>query len=363
MHIDSIDLCNFRNYDQAELAFHRHTNILYGDNAQGKTNILEALYVCSTTKSHKGSKDRELIRLGQEEAHLRIHLTRHEISHRIDMHLRKNKPKGIAIDGIPIRRSGELMGLVNIIFFAPEDLGIIKNGPAERRRFIDMELCQLDPVYLNDLGQYRKILNQRNKLLKQIYYNPSLQDTLEAWDAQLLEYGGRIIRRREEFVDQLKEIVYERHLKLTGGKEKLLVQYDKSTPAEDFEKNLQQSRERDLKLMMTGVGPHRDDLSFYQGEVDLRKYGSQGQQRTCALSLKLSEIRLVRELTGDQPVLLLDDVLSELDRNRQNYLLDSLQDVQTMITCTGLEEFVDSRLELDRVFHIVEGTVQLVQEP
>ena len=222
-----------------------------------------------------------------------------------------------------------------------------------------MELSQLDHVYLHDLGEYNKILNQRNKLLKQIYYNPSLKDTLEIWDGQLLDYGSRLIRRRREFVEQLKEIVYHINQKLTGGMEQLNVHYEPDAGEDQFEKKLKDSMEKDLRFMTTNVGPHRDDLSFFNGDVDLRKYGSQGQQRTCALSLKLAEIELVRQLIHDQPVLLLDDVLSELDSNRQNYLLDSIQDTQTIITCTGLEEFIDGKLTLDRVFRVVNGTISI----
>ena len=222
-----------------------------------------------------------------------------------------------------------------------------------------MELSQLDHVYLHDLGEYNKILNQRNKLLKQIYYNPSLKDTLEIWDDQLLDYGCRLIRRRGEFVEQLKEIVYHINQKLTGGREQLNVHYEPDAEENEFEKKLKDNMEKDLRFMTTNVGPHRDDLSFFNGDVDLRKYGSQGQQRTCALSLKLAEIELVRQLIHDQPVLLLDDVLSELDRSRQNYLLDSIQDTQTIITCTGLEEFIDGKLTLDRVFRVVDGTISV----
>lgn len=361
MQIDSVEICNFRNYENAKLEFHENINVLYGDNAQGKTNILESIFVCGTTKSHKGSKDKELIRLGTEEAHIRLFITKKGISHKIDMHLKKNKAKGIAIDGIPIRRSSELMGLINIIFFSPEDLRIIKNGPAERRRFVNLELCQLDKMYLHDLGEYNKVLNQRNKLLKQISFQPSLKDTLEIWDNQLVEYGKNIIRRRKEFVKQLEEIVYAINQKLTGGKEQLHVIYEPDVEEEEFAKKIGFFAEKDLKTFTTNVGPHRDDLSFLNGDIDLRKYGSQGQQRTCALSLKLAEIELVKQLIGDQPILLLDDVLSELDRNRQNYLLDSIHDIQTIVTCTGLEEFIDSRLTLDRVFRITNGIVDLCE--
>lgn len=359
MRIDSVEICDFRNYEQAKLEFHEKTNVLYGDNAQGKTNVLEAIFVCGTTKSHKGSKDKELIQIGKEESHIRLLITKKGISHKIDMHLKKNKSKGIAIDGVPIRRSSELMGLINIIFFSPEDLRIIKNGPSERRRFVNLELCQLDKMYLHDLGEYNKVLNQRNKLLKQISFQPSLKDTLEIWNMQLIEYGKKIICRRREFVEQLEQIVYQINQKLTGGTEQLSVKYEPDVTEDDFEDKLNASLEKDLKMFTTNAGPHRDDLSFMNGEIDLRKYGSQGQQRTCALSLKLAEIELVKQLIGDQPILLLDDVLSELDRNRQNYLLDSIHDIQTIVTCTGLEEFINSRLTLDKVFRIISGTVHL----
>lgn len=359
MVIDSIEVGNFRNYDNAKLEFHPNTNILYGDNAQGKTNILESIFVCGTTNSHKGSKDKELIQFGMEEAHIRMFMTKREMSHKIDMHLRKNKGKGIAIDGVPIKRSSELMGLSHIIFFSPEDLRIIKNGPGERRRFINMELCQLDPVYLYDLAEYNKVLMHRNKLLKQISFQPSLQDTLSVWDEKLIEFGEKIIKRRQKFVDEISKLVSDVSSKLTNNKEIVQMFYEPDVKSGDMEQELIRCRERDLKFCSTNAGPHRDDLCFMNGEFDLRKFGSQGQQRTCALALKLSEIEIVKKTVGDCPVLLLDDVLSELDRNRQNYLLDSIHDIQTIITCTGLEEFIDARLTLDRVFRIKNGTVTL----
>ena len=362
MHVDSLEVGNFRNYEFAKIDFHPNTNILYGDNAQGKTNLLEAVFVCGTTKSHKGSKDKELVSIGKEEAHIRLHLTKKEMTHRIDMHLKKNKGKGIAIDGIPIKRSSELLGLLNVIFFSPEDLRIVKNGPAERRKFIDMELCQLDQVYLHDLKEYNKILMQRNKLLKQISFQPSLEDTLDIWDMQLLQYGESIIKRRSQFIEEIGETVTKVNENLTGNKEHLQMLYEPDVTIDEFANKLNNYRDRDKKLFSTSVGPHRDDLCFMNKDIDIRKYGSQGQQRTCALSLKLAEIEIVKNMTGDSPVLLLDDVLSELDRNRQNYLLDSIHDIQTIITCTGIEEFIDSRLTLDRIFRIKEGTVFIEKE-
>ncbi len=362
MYIDTLEVGNFRNYDFAKIDFHNKTNILCGDNAQGKTNILESIFVCGTTKSHKGCKDRELIRLGEEEAHIRMHLVKKNMSHRIDMHLKKSKGKGIAIDGIPIKRSGELLGLLNVIFFSPEDLRIIKNGPSERRRFVNMELCQLDAVYLHELGEYNKVLAQRNKLLKQIYHQPSLKETLDLWDMQLVEYGSKLVRRRETFVEEIGEIVTEVNGRLTGGKELIRMIYEPDVLVDDFQRKLADAREKDLKTCSTNVGPHRDDICFLNGDIDLRRYGSQGQQRTCALSLKLAEIELVKDMIGDSPILLLDDVLSELDRKRQNYLLDSIHDIQAIITCTGIEEFVGSRLTLDKIFRVVQGEITVQED-
>jgi DNA replication and repair protein RecF len=355
MWINSIELCNFRNYDREKLEFHKNSNVLYGDNAQGKTNILEAIFVCGTTKSHKGSKEKELIKLGQDEAHLRMMLTKNDCLHRVDMQLSRNQSKRIAIDGVPIHKSSELMGFIHLIFFSPEDLKIIKNGPAERRRFLNMELCQLDPLYLHDLGEYNKVLNQRNKLLKQIYFQPDLKDTLEIWDKPLLESGKNIIQRREVFIQQIKDIVYQINRKLTQEKEELLISYEPNVTKDAFEKKLKESLEKDLKMCNTNVGPHRDDISFQNGTIDIRQFGSQGQQRTSALSLKLAEIELVKSITGEKPVLLLDDVLSELDQHRHNSLLDSIHGIQTLVTCTGMEDFVSRRMQIDRVFHINQG--------
>lgn len=357
MNIRSIELKNFRNYENLEISFDEGTNILFGDNAQGKTNILEAAYMSGTTKSHKGSRDREMIRFGEEEAHLKTVVVRGGREYQIDMHLKKNRAKGIAIDKIPIKKASELFGILNIVFFSPEDLNIIKNGPAERRRFLDSELCQLDRIYLADLTNYNKILAQRNKLLKDMIYRPSLSDTLPVWDMQLIETGKKIIRRRKQFVDELREIVSDIHYRISGGKEELFLKYEPNIDDIFFEDELSRAKEKDKKLCQTSVGPHRDDLLFSIGDVDIRKYGSQGQQRTSALSLKLSEIELVRKSISDTPVLLLDDVLSELDSSRHNYLLNNISDTQTIITCTGLDEFVRNRFTVNRVFEVIAGHV------
>lgn len=362
MIIKSLELQDYRNYDSLNLAFDKGTNILYGDNAQGKTNILEAIYVSATTKSHKGSKDKDIVNFHKDEAHIRTFLEKDGVETRVDMHLRKNKSKGIAIDGQKIKKAADLLGICNVVFFSPEDLSIIKDGPAERRRFVDMELCQLDSFYLYNLNHYSKIVNQRNRLLKDMYMNPDLKETLSIWDMQLVSFGSKLMERRRLFVDQLNEIIYEIHRKLSGDREELKIKYEPDVEIDEFEKKLKNSQDRDIRSKMTSVGPHRDDFSFMVGNIDIRKFGSQGQQRTAALSLKLSEIELVKKITKDTPVLLLDDVLSELDSNRQNYLLNSIGDIQTIITCTGLEEFVNNRFEINRIFKVSEGSVTCMNE-
>jgi len=357
MIIKSIELSNFRNYESLDLDFDYGTNILYGNNAQGKTNILEAVSVSGTTRSHKGSKDKEMIRFGEEEAHIKTVVNKKDMDYQIDVHMKKNKTKGIAVNKVPLKKASELFGILNIVFFSPEDLNIIKNGPSERRRFLDSELCQLDKIYLSDLAKYNKILNQRNKLLKDMVFRPDLKETLPIWDAQLIDYGKRIIKRRKLFVDELNEIVFDIHKQISGEKEELVLKYEPNIDDAFFHDELNRAKERDMRFCQTSVGPHRDDMQFSVFDVDIRKYGSQGQQRTSALSLKLAEIELVKRNINETPILLLDDVLSELDSSRQNYLLNSIHDIQTIITCTGLDEFIKNRFKIDKIFNVVEGVV------
>lgn len=357
MVIKSMSLQNYRNYKTLNLDFDPNTNIFYGDNAQGKTNILEAVYVSGTTRSHRSAKDRELIYFSEEEAHICTLLEKKGMVHKIDMHLRKNKTKGIAIDGIPIRKASELFGIIHFVFFSPEDLSIIKNGPSERRRFMDAELCQLDKVYLFNLSNYNKIVLQRNKLLKELYFRPDYREVLEVLNLQLVQYGTELIKRRRSFVKELNDIIRKIHNQLSGGQEEIFLEYEANAGETDFEDLLKKNMDRDLRLKTTSAGPHRDDLSFLVNGVDIRKFGSQGQQRTAALSLKLSEIELVKHTVNDAPILLLDDVLSELDSSRQNYLLNSINNVQTLITCTGLDEFINHRFSINRIYRVTDGNV------
>lgn len=359
MIVESLKLQNYRNYEYLNMNFDEKINIIYGDNAQGKTNILESMYVCATSKSHRGSKDREIIRFDNDESHIKVNVKKNDMNYRIDMHLKKNKPKGIAVNGIPIKRAVELFGILNIVFFSPEDLNIIKNGPSERRRFIDMELSQLDKIYLDCLINYNKVVNQRNSLLKEYAFSgrEDIISSLDIWDMQLVKYGNDVIKSREKFVKEINDLVKSIHTKLSGDREQLEIIYEPCVKEQDFESELVRVRDRDLKFKCTNIGPHKDDMCFLINGMDVRKYGSQGQQRTAALSLKLAEIELVKQIIHDTPVLFLDDVLSELDSRRQNFLLDSIGNIQTMITCTGLDEFINNRFSINKIFKVVNGTV------
>lgn len=367
MYIESIALENFRNYEKGQITFSDRTNILYGDNAQGKTNILEAAYVGATTKSHRSVKDNSLIRFREEEAHIRMQVKKRNVGHRIDMHLKRGSGKSVMIDGLSIRRTSELYGLINIIFFSPEDLSIIKDGPAERRRFMDMELCQLSRLYYSNLSSYNQVLNQRNNLLRSIAFNQSLIKTLDVWDAQLVQYGRRIISERKNFIDMLRDIVIRVHGEITGGKESIEIRYEPFVKEEEFADMLVKKRDLDLKNNTTMTGPQRDDIGIYINGNDVRIYGSQGQQRTVALTLKLAEIELVRKMINDSPILLLDDVMSELDEKRRDALFGSLEGIQSIITCTGYDDFIRRKIEekktedsedhADRIYHIRQGTI------
>lgn len=363
MIVESLKLQNYRNYEYLNMNFDEKINIIYGDNAQGKTNILESMYVCATSKSHRGSKDREIIRFDNDESHIKVNVKKNDMNYRIDMHLKKNKPKGIAVNGIPIKRAVELFGILNIVFFSPEDLNIIKNGPSERRRFIDMELSQLDKIYLDCLINYNKVVNQRNSLLKEYAFSgrEDIISSLDIWDMQLVKYGNDVIKSREKFVKEINDLVKSIHTKLSGDREQLEIIYEPCVKEQDFESELVRVRDRDLKFKCTNIGPHKDDMCFLINGMDVRKYGSQVQQRTAALSLKLAEIELVKQIIHDTPVLFLDDVLSELDSRRQNFLLDSIGNIQTMITCTGLDEFINNRFSINKIFKVVNGTVSSME--
>jgi len=364
MIVTSLELKDFRNFPELSLQLDKGINIFYGRNAQGKTNILEAVYLGCTSKSQKCAKDREMVRFGCEEGHVKINVLKNDVKYRMDIHIKKARAKGVAVNGVPIRKISDLFGIANVVSFSPEDLGLIKNGPADRRRFLDLELCQLDRVYMHDLISYNKVVDQKNKVLKSLQergknssYSPEM---ISVYNEQMVLYGTSLIKRRREFIRELNEMIKDIHGKLTAGSEALKLVYEENVKESDFAASLLAGSEREIRNGVTLIGPHRDDMGFKCNTADLRHYGSQGQQRTAALSLKLSEIGMVEKITGDRPILLLDDVLSELDKGRQDMLLDSIHDIQTLITCTGIDDLLERRFRMDRVFMVENQEVPIV---
>lgn len=358
MFIKNLKLKNYRNYEDLNIDFENGINILYGENAQGKTNILEALYISSTSKSHKQVKDKDIIKFGQKEAHIKVILNIGDIDKIIDIHLKKDTNKGIAINGLKINKITNFIGNSNIIFFAPEDLNIIKEGPNRRRKFLDILICKIDKIYSNNLVKYNKILNQRNNLLKTIKTkNKNLITTLDTWDIELVKYGIEVIKKRNEIIDLLKNIIYDKHYFISGNKEEIKTSYEKNVLEDEFLTKIKNNREEDLRFTTTSVGPHRDDIKFEINNIDIRKFGSQGQQRTTALSIKLAELELIKNIKHDNPILLLDDVFSELDENRQSYLIENIKNIQTIITTTGISKTLLQKLNPKTLYNIKNGQI------
>ncbi|MBQ9091942.1 MAG: DNA replication/repair protein RecF [Anaerotignum sp.] len=357
MYITEVSLQNFRNLAQLKIEPSEGINVIYGSNAQGKTNFLESLYFCAMGRSLRGKSDQQLIHFDAEESHIRMLVQRKQRYDRIDVHLKKDKKKGIAVNGLPVRKLGDLFGTLYAVIFSPEDLSLVKDGPGERRRFLDMELCQLSKVYYYDLQQYYRILKQRNNLLKEIQKKPALQETLFVWDDQLTQYGERIIAARKRFLLRLDEIAAEKLSQLTGGKDHLQTIYKPNCEEGQLAEKLQKNIDRDIYFGSTQSGPHKDDILFSIDGREVKVYGSQGQQRTTALAARLAEIDLIREETGEEPVLLLDDVFSELDENRQKYLLQSIEGLQAFVTCTGIEDSVKKYISRDNLFYVENGVI------
>lgn len=370
MQLKSIELHGFRNYESLELSIGAGVNIFVGPNAQGKTNLLEAIHVLALTKSHRTSKDRELIGWNAQHAKIRAELTRRYGNVTLDLVIAPEGKKAW-VNGLAQRKLSGFVGTLNVVLFAPEDLDIVKGAPGVRRRFMDMEIGQVHPGYLHDLQQYQKVLQQRNNLLKQADTAGKSGALLEVWDEQLASYGVKMMKRRQNFIEKLQKWAEKIHAGITAGTEQLHVAYKPSFGAEQgslpedetslfqqFMLKLSQSREQEMRRGTTMTGPHRDELAFAINGRDVQAFGSQGQQRTAALSLKLAELELMHEEIGEYPILLLDDVLSELDQLRQTQLIETFQSrVQTFITTTGLESVNMSRLKDAAVFHVKSGTL------
>lgn len=385
MYIKTLKLKNYRNYEEIEVNFDPKINIIYGNNAAGKTNLLESIYMCSTSKSHKNTKENDIINFNKNESHIKLIFNRGEqplymssISSKneiIDIQLNKDSKKGVAKNGIKVEKLSEFLGFFNVIMFAPEDLNIIKDGPVIRRKFLDIQLSQIDKIYVNLIQNYNKTLNQRNALLKDIYKTTGnnrqdLISILDTYDEQMVDYGLEVIKKRSENIKELAKKIYNIHLLISDNKEKLIVDYENdiigsselvgessNSPKEIYLKKLKETRDIDIKNQYTMIGPHRDDISFKVEDKDIRKFGSQGQKKTTAISLKLSELEMLKEKINDTPVLLLDDVFSELDENRQKLLVTNLKGIQTIITCTGIKKNIFDLLKPEKVFSVADNKV------
>ncbi len=343
MNITKLELKNFRNYEALELELQGGVTVLYGDNAQGKTNVLEAVYLCCTGRSHRTRQDRELIRRDAEFAQVSVTAQRRDGRHDVELLLPAAGRRRIRIAGQEASRSGELMGHVTGVLFSPEDLRTVKDGPAERRRFVDMALSQLKPAYYYALQRHARALKQRNEALRAIAANPRLLDTLDAWDEQLALAGDELVRYRAEYVARLSAVAAEIHADVAPDSQPFSIEY--RPDAEDSLRALQDARNQDLRRMSTTVGAHRDEIRLMLGDMDVRAFGSQGQQRTAALAMRLAEMRVMRDATEEWPVLMLDDVMSELDPSRRRQLVAHLDGVQTLVTCTDLSDLAGARPE------------------
>ena len=368
MKIRRVVMKNYRNYTEETVDFEPGSNIFIGPNAQGKTNILEAVYYAALGRSHRTSSDAELIRWDEGEAKLSVDFVRRDVENKLEFLFSREKGRQMRQNGAAIRMK-DLIGSVNAVLFSPEDLFLIKGAPSGRRRFLDMEISQVDPAYFHDLAVYTKLLNHRNSLLKRIREGQASEDELPLWDAQLVPKAVSVVKKRREAIRKMSLLAAQTQHEISGGRERLLLRYEisgRETEDDDgleswlfswYNEKLTDSVRTDILRGATRYGPHRDDLAFFVNDVDLRAYGSQGQQRTGALALKLAELAFFREETGEYPVLLLDDVMSELDRERREKLLSFIrgEELQALITATDEAYFPSGGF--GTVFHVRNGTV------
>jgi DNA replication and repair protein RecF len=368
MHLATLHVVNFRNFNELRIHFSPGLNVIYGDNAQGKTNLLEAIFFLATGKSHRTSRDQELIRDGEQNLGARATVVRQTGELLLDLTMGQASRKQLKINGIAERQIAKLVGNLAAVFFSPDDLQLLKGPPAGRRRFLDIELSQISQTYLFHLIAYTRVLAQRNTLLKQETVDPEL---LAIYDEQLLTAGAQLITRRARAVQELSKIALTFHTLLSEGKEQLRLEYqsqgadptqspDVAEVTERLWLHMQQRRREELRRQVTLVGPHRDDLGFWINDRDARIYGSQGQQRTAILSLKLAELEFMAKELGEYPILLLDDVASELDPHRRHYLLHAVQDgIQTFVSCTDLEDLMVRTWPAEHsLFRVRSGTIE-----
>ena len=360
MYVKYLQLVNFRNFNRSVIELNKGTNVFVGDNAQGKTNILEAIYYCSLAKSHRTNRDKELINWNGTEAYIKLYVCKTRLDKKIEIKIFKEGKKGVNINSIKVQKMSELIGSFNVIMFSPEDLNIVKDSPSYRRRFLDIELCKLSRRYYHSLTQYKKVLNERNLTIKKWNTNT---DIIEVYDKQLSEFGAIIIKDRINYIEKLNQKGKIIHSDITSKSEVIDIKY--LTPIKELD-NIQENlytllcknRKRDIETKTTSIGPHRDDFSIEINGVDARIFGSQGQQRTSVLTIKFGALAIIKELTGEYPVLLLDDVLSELDTKRQEYILNSISEVQTLITCTGINDIKKYLKPDNKIFEVTSGKLK-----
>ncbi|MCM3398064.1 MULTISPECIES: DNA replication/repair protein RecF [Oceanobacillus] len=368
MHIEQLQLTNYRNYEKLDISFDDKVNVIIGENAQGKTNLMEAIYVMAFTKSHRTPREKELIGWDKEYAKIEGRITKRNHSIPLEIII-SSKGKKAKLNRLEQKRLSDYIGAMNVVMFAPEDLTLVKGPPQTRRRFIDMELGQIQPRYIYHLGQYQKILKQRNHLLKQMQKKRTTDFTmLEVLSEQLIEHASTLLERRFVFMDLLRKWAKPIHHGISRELENLEIRYSATIEVSEdanmekigtiYRDKFKEVQEKEVERGTTLIGPHRDDLIFYVNGKDVQTYGSQGQQRTTALSIKLAEIELIYGEIGEYPILLLDDVLSELDDYRQSHLLNTIQGrVQTFVSTTSVDGIHHDTLKQAELFRVIDGSV------
>lgn len=359
MKILSLEVVDYRNYKKTVINFDKNLNVFKGDNAQGKTNLCEAIYYFAIGRSTRTNKEKEVINFEKEKAKITLLFEKKYVKRKIEIIFSKHGKKTILINGIPIKRMGELLGEFNAVYFSPDELKLIKDSPEERRRFMDMDISQTSKNYFYNLSRYEKILQSRNKLLKEEFDKSIIKETLPIWNEQLSSIGAKIILERIKFIEKLSHYSKLAHSYLSSSSEELLLEYQ-GTVKDNFEEikkellsKLEKNLDKDIKLGYTSVGPHRDDIKILLNNIDVKAFGSQGQKRTAALSMKLAELEIIKEETGELPVLILDDVFSELDKSRRTKLVNFCKKTQTIISTNDFESDIKAKCFLVKSGQVV----------
>ncbi|MCI9000974.1 MAG: DNA replication/repair protein RecF [Clostridia bacterium] len=358
MYLKRIKLVNFRNYQQQEIELSPNMNLFFGENAQGKTNILEAVFLCAIGKSFRAKKEKELINLEKKQAFVEIEYEKSDRSGKIKIIL--DDKKTIFLNDIKQSKLSDILGKINMVMFSPDDIEILKSSPAKRRRFLNIMISQLRPHYVHSLNMYQKTLEQRNNYLRQIVKENKPEEMLEIWDESLANYAKEIYEYRNEFVGKIKEKISDIHSQITDRQEELKIKYISDCEnKETYKEELIKSRKADIERGYTSKGIHRDDIYFFINKKQVNIYGSQGQNRTVILSLKLAELEIIKDETEEYPILLLDDFMSELDGKRRENFLKNIYNTQILITCT--EEFTICE-KMCKNFQVKNGNVENKKE-